>query len=143
LTQTKEERRLQRIAHRMNERARRYRAGEITAADLGAVVYQRPRACHYCGIGLEVGQGTFDHGQPLDREGPNAIDNIVRSCYSCNRRKFTKNRQEFVAFQGVQVKCPIDGTVFTPRYAEWANGRAKYCSRSCAAKSRFHRGMYA
>jgi len=126
----------------MNARARKYKAGEITAADLASVV-MRADSCHYCGIGLEIGMGSFDHGQALDRQGRNSVENIVRSCYSCNRRKFTKTPEEFDGFASVMVKCPIDGTMFKPRYAEWANGRAKYCSRSCAAKSRFHREMTA
>ena len=57
---------------------------------VGSVVF-RSSACHYCGIGLEVGQGTFDHGQPLDRQ----VDPMHRQhralVLPCNRRKFTKN----------------------------------------------------
>lgn len=136
--QTPEQRRLIRIAHRMNERARRYDAGVIRAPDL-ALVTLRYNTCHYCGIGLEKGQGTFDHVEALDRGGPNDQMNIVRACYRCQRSKFTKNKAEFEAFGDVIVTCPIDGTAFKPRYAEWVNGRAKYCSRRCAAKSRFRR----
>lgn len=136
VTQTKEQRRLQRIAHRMNQRAVKYGAGEITAGDLAYVVV-RSNTCHYCGIGLEVGQGSFDHSQPLHRQGRNDPSNIVRCCFTCNRKKFTKTPEELDNFKHVIVECPIDGTRFRPRYAEWVAGRAKYCSRSCAARSKY------
>lgn len=124
----------------MNQRALKYRAGEITTADL-AYVALRSHACHYCGIGLEIGQGSFDHSVPLDRGGPNHTANIVRCCYTCNREKFTKTPEELEKYHGVTVICALPGcgVKFKPRYAEWANGRARYHSRSCAAKSRFRR----
>lgn len=138
MTQTREQRRLVRIAHRMNQRAKRYGSGEITAADL-AMVVMRSDSCHYCGIGLERGQGSFDHSTPLDRQGRNASDNIVRACYSCNRTKFTKTPEEMQKYHGITVTCALPGcgVKFKPRYAEWVAGRAKFHSRSCAAKSRF------
>lgn len=140
MKQSPEQRRLVRIAHRMNQRGSRYEAGRITAEGLARVI-MRSEKCHYCGIGLERGQGTFDHAEPLDRGGYNDEINIVRSCYTCNRTKFTKTPEEFVEFAEVLVTCALPGcdVVFKPRYAEWTNGRAKYCSRSHAARSRFVR----
>jgi len=124
----------------MNTRARRYHAGTISARDLAGVI-QGSNKCHYCGIGLEIGQGSFDHKVPLDRQGRNHPDNIVRSCFTCNRRKFTKDPEEYAMYDKLVVQCQLPGCpkTFVPRYAEWANGRAKFCSRSHAAKSRFVR----
>lgn len=140
MTQTAEQRRLVRLAGRMNARARRYNSGHIAASDLAGVVLASSE-CFYCKIGLEIGQGTFDHKLALDKGGLNAPSNIVRCCYTCNRRKFTKTPEEFAGYDDLTVTCALPGCgkVFKPRYAEWANGRAKFCSLSHAAKSRFTR----
>ena len=112
--------------------------GIVSAEDL-ALVIMYSKHCTYCGIGLERGQGTFDHAIPLGEGGVNATTNIVRACYSCNRRKFSKTPEEHAVFQSVMMTCTVCGKVFKPRHAEWKAGRATTCSRSCAAKSRFRR----
>lgn len=139
MTQTREQRRLIRLAARMNVRAAGTGSvGTMSAEDLAIIERASPN-CTYCDIGLEWGRGTFDHSIPLDRQGPNTPENVVRSCYTCGRSKFTKTPEEMTSFADISVTCPIDGVVFKPRYAEWAAGRARYCSRRCAAKSRFRR----
>lgn len=137
MTQSPEHRRLVRLASRMNVRARNAGAPGLVSAEDLALVLQFNDKCSYCGIGLERGRGSFDHGIPLFVGGINSPVNIVRSCYSCNRHKFTKTRDEMEAFADVMMTCRICGKVYKPRHAEWKAGRATTCSRSCAAKSRY------
>lgn len=134
MTQTAEQRRLLRLADAYNRKAQRIGAvGTVAAYDL----YRLPRTCPYCGIGLEDGQGTFDHTIPFNRGGSNTIDNITRCCITCNREKFDKTVPELFEYRRLWLKCPIDGTIYKPRWGEWKNGRARVCSLSCAAKSRW------
>lgn len=129
-------RRLQRIAGSFNSKARRLGVpGVITAEQLAVM----PGRCAYCSTGLSLMDGTWDHVVPFDRGGDNTINNIVRSCLSCNRRKFTKTPDMFAAHQEMLVTCALPGCTKTwqPRYAEKLRGMARYCSRSHAAKSRW------
>lgn len=134
MTQTKEQRRLIRLAGAMNAKARRLGVvGTISAVELAV----KPKSCFYCGVTLEDGQGTFDHVIPWDRKGTNVSENIVRCCLSCNRRKFTKTPSEFQAHKELTSTCIVCGQTFHPRWAEWMAGRARTCSRSCAGKRRW------
>lgn len=133
MTQNPEERRLRRLAASYNRDAavhgQRYR---VTWEDL-ALVEEASPFCAYCHIGLDFGQGTFDHAIPMDRRGPNAIYNLVRCCYRCQHEKGTKTPEEYAQYRQLIVTCPVDGTIFRPRWNEWKAGRGKLCSRRCAA----------
>ena len=132
MTTTK--RRLGRIASGFNSKARRLnRRGVVLWTHLALL----PDRCFYCGIGLSKMEGSYDHAKPWDQGGTNDPSNIVRCCLDCQRRKFSKTPEEFAEHKQMLVTCPIDGTVFKPRYAERKRGQARYCSRSCAAKSRW------
>lgn len=134
LTQHPEERRLTRLAISYNRKAARLGvSGTVTAVDLA----RKPAQCHYCTIGLEVGQGTFDHVIPFDRGGSNQPENIVRCCLTCNRTKFNKTPAEFAAHRELEMECQVCGKRYKPRWGEYINGRARVCSRSCAAKKRW------
>lgn len=141
MTQSTEQRRLIRLASSYNTKARRMGVrGIIIAEDLGLVVLTSPE-CYYCGVGLEVGQGSFDHVVPLDRGGGNTIANLVRSCLRCNRRKFTKTPEQLVEHDARWVTCARAecGILFKPRWAEYEAGRARLCSRRCSALWRWER----
>lgn len=130
------ERRLGRVASGFNSRARQHHAlGVVTAAVLVQVHVRSGGRCHYCGIELELEHGTWDHAQALSEGGRNDITNLVRCCVKDQRTKHTKTPTEFAAHQALTVTCPIDGTVFQPRWAEWKAGRARYCSHRCAGKA--------
>ncbi len=134
MTQHPEARRLTRLATSYNKKAQRLGVpGVITAVDL----VRKPMKCNYCGIGLEVGQGTFDHVIPFDKGGTNENINIVRSCLTCNRKKFTKSPAEFAEHQNLVVACVVCGDTYQPRWGEWINGRARVCSRKCAGRKRW------
>ena len=129
-------RRLQRIAAAFNAKGRRMNVPGVITAEMLATM---PGACFYCGTRLAIMDGTFDHKIPFDRGGDNRLNNVVRCCMSCNRRKFNKTPEEFVTYEGTTVTCALPGCGVTwqPRYAERLRGMAKFCSRSHAAKSRW------
>lgn len=118
----------------MNMRARKVGArGVITPEMLAA----KPGRCRYCGVELEPGHGTFDHRVALDKGGSNTYDNIERCCVGCQRTKFTKSSEEFLAYVAEgRITCQLDGcdSTWIPRFAERQRGMAKFCSRSHAAK---------
>lgn len=134
MTQHPEERRLNRLAASYNKKAAQHGVpGVVSAVSLA----RKPMVCNYCGIGLEVGQGTFDHVIPFDKGGTNNDDNIVRSCLTCNRKKFTKSPAEFAEHRDLVVACVVCGKEYKPRWGEWINGRARVCSRKCAGRKRW------
>lgn len=137
MVQSKEQRRLIRLAASMNKKARRLGApGLLTAEDLARISIKQ-KTCRYCAIRLEIGQGSFDHIIAFDRGGANAFHNVTRCCFDCQRSKFTKTEAEYAKHRSLTVTCHVCGTEFKPRWGEWINGRARVCSRRCAARSRW------
>lgn len=135
MTQTAAHRRLVRLSGSMNRKAATLGVhGRISVEEL-LLIEQSGTTCFYCGISLS--EGTFDHVIPFHAGGSNTFSNLVRSCLTCNRRKYTKRPDEFESHQNLVVACRVCGTEYTPRWGEWVAGRARLCSRSCAARSRF------
>jgi len=130
-------RRLQRIASTFNAKARRLHVPGIVSWQMLAAM---PGTCHYCGLELSLDQGTWDHVAAFDKGGTNEITNIVRCCTDCQRRKHTKTPEEFAEHQVLWATCkrPGCGRQYQPRWAEWINGRARYCSRRCSGSARGH-----
>ena len=127
------ERRLGRIAAGFNARARKLHSlGVVDWSTLAQVHVKAGGKCHYCPTVMELEHGTWDHAISLSEGGRNDITNLVRCCTNCQRRKFTKTPAEYDAHRALTVTCPIDGTVFKPRWAEYLAGRARYCSHRCA-----------
>lgn len=137
MTQTAEQRRLIRLAGAANSKAKRLGVpGTISAEDI-ARLYLRERRCAYCGVSLDPGHFSIDHRVAFDRKGRNDPSNLAITCFTCNRTKHTKTPDEFARYQDLEVRCEMCGKAFKPRWAEWRAGRAKMCSRSCSAKSRW------
>jgi 5-methylcytosine-specific restriction endonuclease McrA len=135
--QSREHRRLIRLAGAMNQKAARLGArGRVTAADL-AMLQLRVRQCEYCGTDLEIGQGSFEHRLPYDRGGQNLPSNLTRCCLTCNRRKFVKTPEEYAQYKQLMVKCVVCSREYKPRWAEWQRGRARTCSHKCAGSLRW------
>lgn len=135
MAQHSEQRRLIRLAAATNSKAIRLGgSGTVTAEDL-LWIETSSSTCFYCGRPLALGEGTFDHVIPLNDGGINHIINIVRACAPCNRAKFTKTPQQLADYLAFEVTCarPGCGRRYHPRFAEWQNGRARYCSRRCSA----------
>eukprot|EP00466_Bigelowiella_natans_P009148 jgi/Bigna1/61517/fgenesh1_kg.22_\ len=43
--------------------------------------------CCYCGKNFELRHLTIDHRYPVSKGGSNNIDNLVTSCFPCNKEK--------------------------------------------------------
>lgn len=137
MAQSPEYRRLVRLAAGYNRRAERAGAiGTVTADDLLWIEQVEDR-CNYCRIGLEFGQGTFDHIIALNLGGRNVRTNITRCCTTCQRMKFTKSAEEFAEHNALLVSCEVCETKFKPRWGEYKRGAARICSRSCSARKRW------
>lgn len=98
-----------------------------------------PGECSYCNTELTLETGTWDHVIAFDKGGTNLISNIRRCCTNCQRRKFTKTPAEYDEHRAMVVNCALPGcpNTYTPRWAEWQRGKARYCSLKCAGASRW------
>lgn len=134
MAQSPEYRRLVRLAGSFNRKAGHT---SVVTADTLLSIENEETECHYCGIGMEIGQGTFDHVIPFARGGNNERANIVRVCLTCNRRKFTKTPGEFRASQALMQECNVCGKIFRPRWADFKRGYGKVCSRKCSGSMRW------
>lgn len=133
MTQTATQRRLIRTAAGFNAKAlRRKRPGVVSAADLAGIWLDAEGRCYYCGTTLDPFTATFDHRDPFERGGPNTVDNIVLSCITDNRQKFTMTEAEYRDWLGLVRICPIDQKKFRPRPADYRRGLGFYCSRRCS-----------
>jgi len=131
------QRRLIRLSSAINRKAERLGApGRVSAELLYLIALDHP-TCPYCGIGVDPGHGSYDHIVSFDKGGTNYRDNITFGCVSCNRAKYTKTPEEHMKYQELEKVCPIDGTIFRPRYADIQRGYGEYCSRRCSAQSRW------
>jgi len=128
-------RRLQRVASTFNAKARRLHVPGVVSWQMLATAGD---TCRYCGTELRLEDGTWDHYLAFDRGGTNEITNIVRCCTTCQRTKFTKTEAEHVEHERRIVTCkrPGCGNQYQPRWAEWQNGRARYCSHQCAGSAK-------
>ena len=135
--QTPLQRRFIRLASAINRKAERLGApGRVTAEILLLIAQTYPQ-CPYCSIDIDPEHGSFDHRIPFDKGGTNRRDNITFGCLSCNRGKYTKSVEEHMRYKDLTAVCPIDETIFKPRYADLTRGYGRYCSRRCAAASRW------
>jgi hypothetical protein len=128
-------RRLQRIAAGFNRKARKFHVQGVVSWEMLAALGDR---CTYCGVGLSLEHGTWDHQVAFDKGGTNWITNIVRCCTGCQRRKFTKTPEEYAAHKDLMVKCarPDCDVMFKPRFAERQRGMAKFHSYACAGMAK-------
>jgi len=127
------EHRFKRLATGANKKARNLgRAGRISYADLYYIYVESEGVCTYCGIGITPEGCSFDHIIAFDRGGENVPSNITACCLTCQREKFTKSPEEFDQWRDLRITCPVCGTVFRPRWADYTRGFGKYCSRKCS-----------
>ena len=56
-----------------------------------------PQACHYCGARKKL---CMDHMIPKLRDGPDAADNLVWACRSCNSSKGAKDMLAWMRWKG-------------------------------------------
>jgi hypothetical protein len=135
MTQSPAERRYVRMAGAMNAKAARLGLyGRISSIDLAMAFLQAQGLCTYCGIGIDPLHCSFDHVIPFDRDGVNASYNIVACCMSCQRSKSTKLPSEYETARKLRVQCEVCGIEYKPRWADYARGYGRTCSRACSGK---------
>jgi len=135
MAQTPEQRRFVRIASSSNQKARRLGThGRVTGYDLYLVYEDSGGICTYCDVEIDPLFCSFDHVVPFDKGGVNQAHNIVACCRTCNRDKFTKSPEELIVWRELKMTCPVDGTVFRPRWSDYRRGQGRYCSRRCSGK---------
>jgi 5-methylcytosine-specific restriction endonuclease McrA len=134
-----QKRRLQRIASTFNARARKLRAPGVVSWQM---LLSLGSECAYDGTLMSINDGSYDHVIPFENGGTNHITNIVRCCMTCQRTKYTKTPIEFAQHRALEVTCarPGCGNTYQPRWAEYTNGRARYCSHACAGWARARKG---
>lgn len=128
------EHRFKRMAVTHNKKARTTGVpGVLSYIDLYRVYEASEGVCAYCGIGISPEHCSFDHVVPFSAPGSrNERANLVACCLTCQRRKFTKSPEEYEEWQKLWLNCPICGTRFKPRWADYARGFGRYCSRKCS-----------
>lgn len=136
MTQTTVQRKLLRTAAGFLRKARRYNVtGSVTAADLARIYMLHEGRCHYCLADLDPMFATYDHLLPFERGGDNTTDNIVLSCLTDNRQKFTMTESEYWDWLKLERRCRSCQKPFKPRAADFRRGLGFYCSRSCAGRA--------
>lgn len=70
-----------------------------TKADVDRMCEAQGGGCVYCGRRLSSGMDV-DHKTPLTRGGSNNADNLQLLCKTCNRKKFQRTHEEYLAFIG-------------------------------------------
>jgi 5-methylcytosine-specific restriction endonuclease McrA len=61
-------------------------------------IYERDGGkCAYCATPLGEREFTVDHRLPVARDGTDDPDNLACCCAACNRAKWTRTDEEFVA----------------------------------------------
>lgn len=136
MTQTVTQRRLVRTAAGFNRKARKYKVpGVVTAEDLARIYLSTQGRCFYCAAELDPFVGTFDHKLPFERGGTNLRDNIVPSCLTDNRQKFTMTEAEYRDWLALERRCKGCAKSFKPRASDYRRGLGFYCSRSCSGRA--------
>ena len=136
MTQTATHRRLVRTAAGFNSKAKRLGQSErVTADDLARLFLTYDGRCYYCAASLDPFYATFDHRLPFERGGRNTTDNIVPSCLTDNRQKFTMTEAEYRDWLALERRCRSCGKPFRPRAADYRRGLGWYCSRRCSGKA--------
>ena len=88
---------------------------------------------------VQHGQVTIVSAEDLARiylaaDGRNTIDNVVLSCLTDNRQKYTMSEAQYRDWLALDRVCPVDGKHFKPRPADYRRGLGFYCSRRCSGK---------
>lgn len=78
----------------VEKQARKAKSRPVKDRMMGALLTRQDNACFYCGCllsrGVDNGLGSaalasFEHIVPLNKGGPDTLDNMVAACEPCNR----------------------------------------------------------
>ena len=78
--------------------SRQHYPGVLTCTELEEVWISSESKCEYCGKNLDIDktdEWTFDHAQPLSKNGVHEKQNMRVTCTSCNSNKKAKTEEEF------------------------------------------------
>lgn len=70
--------------------------GKFTAHQIVEMLIEQGFACKTCPTPIDHGTFHRDHIKAISRGGTNDISNIQLLCVPCNRRKYTKDNDEFI-----------------------------------------------
>jgi 5-methylcytosine-specific restriction endonuclease McrA len=133
MTQTPVQRRLVRTAAGFRSKAIRLgAASDISADGLAQIYLEAGGKCFYCDTILDPFYATFDHVVPFEHGGANTRDNVVLSCLTDNRQKFTMTLEQYREWLALERRCRICQQPFKPRAADFRRGLGFYCSRRCS-----------
>lgn len=82
-----------RLEFRIRESRIRANGGTFSKKDWLTLLELHSNKCYYCGSSDNL---TIDHMTPISRGGKNIKENIVPACFSCNFRKRTRTKEEFL-----------------------------------------------
>lgn len=105
---------------------------KLSSDDLASLWLNAGGTCEYCGIGVSLMTVSFDHEVPLSKGGYHGVGNLKVCCITCQRSKYNRSTKDYLDSRALTVTCPVDGTVFKPRWADWVRGYGRFCSRKCA-----------
>lgn len=58
---------------------------------------EKLKPCMWCGVHIEQDVATIEHILPASEGGPLSINNAGIACSSCNQKRGTKTREEFLS----------------------------------------------
>lgn len=92
-------------ANAARQKAKKFKALNDGSVNVGSLRGLWTGKCHYCkckliwfdkGTPKKKGRSAIDHKVPFAKGGANTIDNVVWSCFDCNRWKDVANAEEFL-----------------------------------------------
>lgn len=63
------------------------------------VIAEQGIVCHYCGVKTSTYSRQIDHKRAVTKGGTNAVNNLLVSCRTCNRRKGNKDYEVYLRWQ--------------------------------------------
>ena len=79
-------------------RSRISKTSTVTSSEMLALK-RKAKSCYYCGIKTKA--LTFDHIQPISKEGTHTLDNLIMACAPCNSQKSAKDPHIFARQVGL------------------------------------------
>lgn len=71
--------------------------GELfTKEQMLELIKQHEQKCYYCRKKIPISRLQPEHKIPLSKGGSNSIDNIVPTCWTCNKLKYTLTDEEYM-----------------------------------------------
>ena len=90
----------------------RARDSRIISGSIRYIVLKNAKnRCELCGISGEVKALDIDHIVPINKGGPNVIENMQALCYTCNSQKSDTDSTDFRLWKGMYEKRETSCTI--------------------------------